>query len=93
MSRLMKRGNFSRPSGQWKDEDYDVLADGKVVGRIYHDASASTPPELRWFWSITAIVPASSATHGHAPTLDEANCQVSRELVQGRFCNSSPNRT
>jgi hypothetical protein len=28
-------------------EDFDVLADGKVVGRIYGDESASTPPELR----------------------------------------------
>jgi hypothetical protein len=48
----LKRGKFSRPSGQWSDEDYDVLADGKVVGRIYEDGSASTPPGLRWFWSI-----------------------------------------
>ena len=23
----------SRPSGQWKDDDFDVLADGVVVGR------------------------------------------------------------
>jgi hypothetical protein len=53
-------------------KDYDVLADGKVVGRIYEDASASTPPELRWFLSITEIAPASSATHGTAATLDEA---------------------
>jgi hypothetical protein len=30
----LKRGKFSRSSGQWQDEDYDVLADGKVVGRI-----------------------------------------------------------
>jgi hypothetical protein len=30
-----------------------VLADGKVVGRIYDDGSSGTPPELRWFWSIT----------------------------------------
>jgi hypothetical protein len=33
-----------------------VLADGKVVGRIYEDASASTPPELRWFWSILEVI-------------------------------------
>jgi hypothetical protein len=52
---ILKRGKFSRSSGQWQVEDYDVLADGKVVGRI---CSASTPPELRWFWSVTAIVPA-----------------------------------
>jgi hypothetical protein len=31
-SLVLKRANASRPSGQWKDEDYDVFADGKVVG-------------------------------------------------------------
>jgi hypothetical protein len=35
-----KRGSASRPSGQWSDEDYDLLADGEAVGRIYEDASA-----------------------------------------------------
>jgi hypothetical protein len=70
---VLKRGKFSRSSGQWPDEDYDVLADGKVVGRIYEDASASTPPELRWFWSVTEIVPATpGVTNGHAATLEEA---------------------
>jgi hypothetical protein len=72
----LKRGKLSRPSGQWQDEDYDVLADGKVVGRIYEDASASTPPELRWSWSITEIVPAvPNMTNGHAATLDEAKAK------------------
>jgi hypothetical protein len=32
---LLKRAALSRPSGQWNDDDYDVLADGEVVGRIY----------------------------------------------------------
>jgi hypothetical protein len=27
-----------------------VLNDGQAVGRIYEDGSASTPPEMRWFW-------------------------------------------
>jgi hypothetical protein len=69
----LKRASASRSSGQWQDEDYDVLADGKPVGRIYEDASASTPPELRWFWSITEIVPArSGVTNGTAATREEA---------------------
>jgi hypothetical protein len=54
MTLILKRGRLSRSSGQWQDEDYDVLADGKVVGRILEEGSASTPPELRWFrdnWS------------------------------------------
>jgi hypothetical protein len=48
-SLILKRASASRPDGQWKDEDYDVFADGKVVGRIYEDAHLSTPPELGWF--------------------------------------------
>jgi hypothetical protein len=31
---ILKRA-WARPSGQWNDEDYDVLADGEVVGRIF----------------------------------------------------------
>jgi hypothetical protein len=31
---VLKRATASRPSGQWSDDDYDVLADGVVVGRI-----------------------------------------------------------
>ena len=71
MALILKRASASRSSG-----DYYVLADGKVVGRIYKDASASTPPELRWFWSITEIVPAvPTITNGHAATLDEAKAR------------------
>jgi hypothetical protein len=32
---LLKRAALSRPSGQWNDDDFDVLANGEVVGRIY----------------------------------------------------------
>jgi hypothetical protein len=75
-SLTLKRASASRPSGQWQDEDYDVLADGKVIGRIYEDASASTPPELRWFWSVTSIWPATPGlTNGTAATLDEAKAK------------------
>jgi hypothetical protein len=72
-SLILKRGKLTRSSGQWQDEDYDVLADGKVVGRIYEDAHLSTPPEMRWVWSVTAIVPASAGvTNGTAATRVEA---------------------
>jgi hypothetical protein len=70
---ILKR---SRSSGQWKDEDYDVFADGKVVGRILEEGSRFGPPELRWGWSITAIVPATrGATHSTAATLEEAKAK------------------
>ena len=72
-SLILKRGKLSRSSGQWSDEDYDVLADGKVVGRILEEGSRFDPPELRWFWSITEIAPAApNVTNGHAATREEA---------------------
>jgi hypothetical protein len=33
-SLVLKRASASRPSGEWNDDDFDVLADGAVVGRI-----------------------------------------------------------
>jgi hypothetical protein len=54
------------------DEDYDVLADGKVIGRILEEGSRFGPPDLLWGWSITSIVPTSPALHGTAATREEA---------------------
>ena len=34
-SLILKRASASRSSGQWRDDDYDVLEDGVVVGRIF----------------------------------------------------------
>jgi hypothetical protein len=31
---ILQRASVSRPSGQWRDDDYDVLENGVVVGRI-----------------------------------------------------------
>jgi len=31
---ILKRASASRPSSEWDDDDFDVLADGGVVGRI-----------------------------------------------------------
>jgi hypothetical protein len=33
-SLVLKRASASRPFGEWNDDDYDVLADATVVGRI-----------------------------------------------------------
>jgi hypothetical protein len=70
---ILKRASASRPSGEWNDDDYDVLVDGKIVSRIYEQGGIGSPPELRWFWSVTAIVPATKGvTNGHAATREEA---------------------
>jgi hypothetical protein len=39
------------PSGHWNDDDFDVLAIGTVVGRIFK-ANAS-PVGSRWMWTLT----------------------------------------
>ena len=75
-------------SSALRDEDYDVLAYGTVVGRIYEDASASTPPELRWRRSITAIVPAG-VTNGTTATLDEAKASLGRRGRSRRWADSA----
>jgi hypothetical protein len=37
---ILKRASASRPSGEWNKDDFDALADGAVVGRIFR-ANAS----------------------------------------------------
>jgi hypothetical protein len=32
MALILKRASVSRTSGEWREADYDVLADGIVVG-------------------------------------------------------------
>ena len=81
---ILKRVRASRSSGECKDEGYDVLADGKVVGRIMEEGSRFGPPELRWGWSITSIVPASPATHGTAATLDEAKAKFQEAWMKAK---------
>src|SRR6266511_4566852 len=39
---ILKHASASRISGEWNDDDYDVLADGAVVGRIMR-ANAPIP--------------------------------------------------
>jgi hypothetical protein len=46
----LKRASASRPSGEWSDDDYDVLAEGVVVGRIFHAAAA--PVGSPWMWTL-----------------------------------------
>ena len=47
---VLKRASASRLSGEWSDDDYDVLAEGFVVGRIMKAAAA--PVGAPWLWTL-----------------------------------------
>jgi hypothetical protein len=44
----LKPAATSRSSGTWSDDDYDVLAEGEVVGRIMKANAA--PVGMAWMW-------------------------------------------
>jgi hypothetical protein len=49
-SLVLKRASASRPFGEWNDDDYHVLADGVVVGRIFKANAA--PVGEPWMWTL-----------------------------------------
>jgi hypothetical protein len=68
---LLKRAALSRPFGTWKDDDYDVLADGVVVGRIFKVNAA--PVGSPWIWTlIFEHHEGRSPTHGYKATREAA---------------------
>ena len=68
---ILKRASASRPSGEWNDDDFDVLADGAVVGRIFKSAAA--PVGTPWFWTLAySHLEDRTPTHGYGATRDAA---------------------
>ena len=68
---ILKRASTSRLSGEWNDDDFDVLADGVVVGRIMEAAAA--PVGLPWMWTlIFGYHEDRTPTHGYEATREAA---------------------
>lgn len=62
---------LSRPPGFGGKDDYDVLEDGRVIGRIMK--RPQNQPERPWFWTITdANFPRSLDNRGYSPTREDA---------------------
>jgi hypothetical protein len=66
--------------------DYVIVADGRAVGRIYEDRH--TPPDLRWFWSITVYV---DPKQGRPPAA-QAEC-IHRFCHTAAACSTEGRRT
>jgi hypothetical protein len=70
-SLILKRAPTNRPSGEWNDDDFDVLAAGAVVGRIMkvHAAPVGSP----WMWALAfGQHEDRTPTHGYEPTREAA---------------------
>ena len=68
---VLKRASASRTSGEWREDDFDVIADGLVVGRIFkvHTAPVGSP----WMWTLAFGHHEDRApTHGYAATREDA---------------------
>jgi hypothetical protein len=60
---ILKRASLSRPSGQWRDDDYDVIENGVVVGRIFKVPIA--PQDRHWMWASGHNGHIRRAAHGY----------------------------
>ena len=68
---LLKGAALSRPSGEWSDDDFDVLAEGGVVGRIFKVSAA--PVGMPWMWTLALEHHRGrTPTHGYAATREAA---------------------
>jgi hypothetical protein len=66
----LKRAPTFRPCGEWSDDDFDVLADGEVVGRIFNAGVSVGRP---WMWTLDiGHHEHRSPTHGYAATREAA---------------------
>jgi hypothetical protein len=70
-SLILKRAAASRPTGQWNDDGFDVLADGTVVGRIFKANAA--PVGSPWMWTLAfGHHEDRTPTHGYEATREAA---------------------
>jgi hypothetical protein len=86
-SLILKRASTSRPSGQWGDDDYDVLCDGEAGGRIMR-VGAGAPLAQPSFWGL-----AFGHHEGRTPTDQGAaagfcviRCGKPRAQARSRAC-------
>jgi hypothetical protein len=78
---ILKRASASRPSGEWSDDDYDVLADGAAVGRIMN--AAASPVGMPWLWTYGFDPRERRPAHGYAATREGAMAAFKKSWDRG----------
>lgn len=83
---ILKRASASRLSGQWRDDDYDVLCDGEAVGRIMR-VGAGAPLAQPWFWGLTyGHHEGRAPKDGYEPTREAAMAAFAKSWRSARRC-------
>jgi hypothetical protein len=73
----LKSASQSGPSGEWNEDDYDVVADGVVVGRIMK--AAAVPVGMLWMWTLAYDFHEDrTLTHGYAATREDATAAFAK---------------
>jgi hypothetical protein len=79
---VLKRASASRPSGEWNEDDYDVLADDIVVGRIMK--VAASPVGMAWMWTLAiGYHEDRTPTHGNEATREAAMAAFAKSWRRG----------
>ena len=77
---ILKRAKVSRPSGQWRDDDYDVICQGAVVGQV--SLSPGAPADKPWMWTLAyGHHEDRSPTHGYEGTRQAAMAAFAKKLA------------
>ena len=67
-SLILKRAAASRTSGEWREDDYDVVADGSRIMK-----AAAAPVRRPWLWTLAyGHYGERKPTHGYEPTHEAA---------------------
>jgi hypothetical protein len=71
MTLILKRASTSHSSGEWSNDNYDVLAEDVVVDRTMKAAAA--PEGTPWLWTLAFGQHEDRwPTHGYEPTREAA---------------------
>ena len=72
------RSQYGKPFND--ADDYVVLNDGRVIGRIFHQPQA--PQGQPWFWTITAReYPPSIHSRGYSETREQAMADFKKQWL------------
>jgi hypothetical protein len=87
-SLILKRASAWRSSGEWNDDDFDVLADATVVGRIFKANAA--PVGSPWMWTLAfGHHEDRPPTHGYDATREETMLHSRKAGGRSRHADAS----